>query len=849
MSHLKYGLLGFILIASLPLYATTILHVSLSTDDDAGGYGQNGDLRHAMNTMNEQLNQGSLDDYQIVFDMPMTISLNGILPIINNSTAPVNITIGNSGTTQTVIIDGQGQFNGFFTPMGNVTIQNMIFQNLLAKGGDGGDGISGGGGGMGAGPALYIPQTFLNGSNPQITLKNVLIKECSAIGGNGGHYNISSPTGNEGGGGGGGFAGHGGSIKTNGTTGGGGGGGFGGHGGDVHISSEVDPLSGGGGGGGGGLGSLSTILSSSNLGLGGNDNTPGTDGNGYGLNFSGGSGAGGFSGGNHAGGGGGGGAISASDQSGGGGGGSYGNNGLIPTGNMPAIILRSDITPSGGKGNDGGGGGGGGVVNYNFVSNAIDGQAGNGGYGGGGGGGAGTGAYDFNYTVQGGIGGIGGGGGGGGVNTSGNTSAQGGDSQAGGGGGGGGPSDGISAAGGIDTGGLGGGAGGLGNNSVGINYGGGGGGGGSAHGGAIFVDSAVNLIIETFSGTGGPTSFDTQNNTVFGGSGGVGAGDDSHNGQSGSATGDSIFLRSASALTLKANAVNDILTLGSGVNFISDSSDATIFINGSGTVIYNGTSDGYPGKVKIDQANFEVNGTIAGNDFEICRDDPSSTQRGTLSGQGLVNAYVLANSGSISPDANQTLTLKNLTLNSASSDSLGSLVHSEINANGASLVRVNQTATLAGTLEINVDTNAVPGRYTLLSANSIIGQFENIQFIGSTPNYTLSYLPQGNPQYIQFELLSNPTSVDIPATVNGHPIVNSTVVCCGRPVLLGPLPIAGSGSTVYTIQSQTGHVKCQIRTTGSQTFLKMYGTNGSCTIVGTKNGIQSNPLTIVAPTT
>lgn len=845
MSHLKYGLLSFILIASLPLYAATILHVSSSTDNDAGGYGESGDLRYAINTMNEQLNLGNLDNYQIVFDMPMTISLNGILPIINNSTADVNITIGNAGTTQTVILDGQNQFNGFFTPMGNITIQNMIFQNLLAKGGDGGDGISGGGGGMGAGPALYIPQTFLNGSYPQITLKNVLIKECSAIGGNGGHYNISSSTGDEGGGGGGGFAGHGGSIKTNGSTGGGGGGGFGGHGGDVTLSSNTDPLGGGGGGGGGGIGSLSTILSSLNLGRGGDDNTLGTDGNGYGLNFIGGTGAGGFSGGIRAGGGGGGGsAISIPDQSGGGGGGSYGANGLIPIGTTPRTILRSDITPSGGNGSDGGGGGGGGVVNLLSTSNSIDGQAGNGGYGGGGGGGAGTGAYDYTYTVQGGGGGIGGGGGGGGVNASGSTSAQGGDSQAGGGGG---PSNGIVAAGGTDTGGLGGGAGGSGNDNFGLNYGGGGGGGGSAHGGAIFVDSALNLIIEAFSDSETPTSFDTQNNTVLGGDGGVG--DNSQNGQSGSATGDSIFLRSASALTLKANAVSDTLTLGSGVNFMSDSSNTTIFINGRGTVIYNGISDRYEGNVKIDQANFEVNGTIASNNLLICRSEPSSTQRGTLSGRGLIDAYVLANSGSISPDANQTLTLKNLTLNSASSDSLGSLVHSEINANGASLVRVNQTANLAGILEINVDANAVPGHYILLSANSIIGQFENIQFVGNTPNYTLSYLPQESPQYIQFELLSDPTSVDIPATVNGHSIVNPAVVCCGRPVLLGPLPIAGSGPTVYTIQSQTGHVKCQIRTSGSQTFLKMYGTNGSCTIVGTKNGIQSNPLTIVAPTT
>ena len=120
---------------------------------------------------------------------PMTIQLNGILPIINNSSNPVNITIGNPGSTPTVTIDGNsGAYSGFFIPMGNVTIQNMIFQNLTAKGGNGGDGISGGGGGMGAGGAIYAPQSFLNGSNPSITLMNVSINNCSAVGGNGGSY-------------------------------------------------------------------------------------------------------------------------------------------------------------------------------------------------------------------------------------------------------------------------------------------------------------------------------------------------------------------------------------------------------------------------------------------------------------------------------------------------------------------------------------------------------------------------------------------------------------------------------------------------------------------------------------
>jgi hypothetical protein len=251
------------LFTSHSLLALTTLTVTISSDNNPGGIGETGDLRYCLNSMNQGLNTTS-DDYAIVFAAPMTIQLNGILPIINNSTNPVNITIGNPGSTPTVTIDGNsGAYSGFFIPLGNVTIQNIIFQNLAAKGGNGGDGISGGGGGMGAGGAIYAPQSFLNGSDPSITLINVLINNCSAIGGNGGNYLGSSATGDEGGGGGGGFSGNGGSITATGSTGGAGGGGFGGDGGDVTLAFGD---SGGGGGGGGGLGTRATLGTLTNLG-------------------------------------------------------------------------------------------------------------------------------------------------------------------------------------------------------------------------------------------------------------------------------------------------------------------------------------------------------------------------------------------------------------------------------------------------------------------------------------------------------------------------------------------------------------------------------------------------------
>lgn len=887
MDRLKYWTLLFFIIPSV--YADTTCNVALSSDNDPGGEGQNGELRYCLNTMNENLNAHA-DNYIIGFDAPMLIQLNGNLPVINNSSNPISITIGSP--TFPVVIDGNsGAYSGFLIPTGNVTIQNIIFQNMTAKGGDGGDGISGGGGGLGAGGAIYVPQSFLYGSDPAVTLLNVSINYCSAVGGNGGSYASFGLTGNEGAGGGGGFGGNGGSVTVAGVTGGAGGGGFGGDGGDVTLSSLVS--NGGGGGGGGGWGSRATIGVLTNLGNGGSDQDPGMDGNGYGLNVTAGAGGGGNPGGNRAGGGGGG----AGTPAGGGGGGSNGVDGLQPVGNAPpreaptqgtvkaqegksvGQVLRElseraskamgkalrlpqtdaqdtqatsktrwdDATPSGGYGGDGAGGGGGAVVVTLSSSNNVDGSSGNGGYGGGGGGAAGAGGRDVNYTVQGGSGGVGGGGGGGGVNQSGATPATGGNSLGGGGGGGGGPSDhGSTALGGVDTGYLGGGEGGFGASSVGTGLGGGGGGGGSGLGAAIFVDSGLNFTIQALPGV--PTVFNTSNNTTQAGMHGTG-GPEGSDGFDGSALGNSIFLRSNSSLTLIAENANDILTLGDGVGFVDDTSfgggGTAVFVRGEGTVIYNGTTD-YQGAITINNTDFSVNGVINEAAIFVCRMDINS-KRGILSGTGTLTGNVFVNSGTISPDTGGTLTLGSLYLNSATSSSLGSLVHTDINGSGTSLVAVTGPATLAGVLEINLDSTAVPGQYTLLTSSGITGAFDSVVFTGTTPNYTISYLPVGSPTFVQLNFMGYPpSSVDIPATVNGSPILNPAVVCCGRPIILGDLPVAGAGPTVYSLTARTGSVSCELGKTQSQQYLKMQGNKGSCTIVGKKNGVTSNPLTVIA---
>ena len=732
------------MVCGTPAQALTTLNVTVDTDNNPGGTGDVGELRYWINTMNQQL-ASAADDYQIIFDHPMTIQLNGILPLINNSPNPVNITIGNSGSIATVTIDGNsGAYPGFFIPMGNVTIQNIVFQNLTARGGNGGDGISGGGGGLGAGAAIFLPESFLFGSNPSVTLMNVSVSNCSAVGGNGGNSLGGTPTGYEGGGGGGGLAGDGGSITIAGTTGGGGGGGYGGNGGNVTLDTS-DP-SGGGGGGGGGLGSRATAGALTNLGHGGDDNATGLDGNGLGLTITAGSGGGGLAGGTNAGGGGGG-SPPGMGSAGGGGGGSNGSDGYQPSGNVPAFFARTrsgGTTPSGGYGGDGAGGGGAAVV-VTSPTNNVDGEAGQGGYAGGGGGGAGIGATDTDYTVVGGRGGVGGGGGGGGINHSGSTTATGGGSLGGGGGGGGGASQGTSAQGGTDEGYLGGGAGGAGASDHGLGFGGGGGGGGSALGGAIFVDRNLTLTIQALSGV--PTVVNTNNNTVVAGSGGNG-GSGANNGMSGSALGNSIFLRSGATLKFAAWDADDLLTLGSEVAFVDDTSfgagSTYVEVRGNGTVIYQGSSN-YEGLLRVYNANFEVNGTIGPASVLVDRDIGFSAQKGMLSGSGTLSGDVhVYAQGQLAPT---DLNTGNLLLDA------GATLTAQASPSSVSHIAVTGTATLAGTLQVtqNSGTYASPTELEILSTTGgISGDFDNVS-VTTLSGYTYSLHKTATTLSIVFE--------------------------------------------------------------------------------------------------
>ena len=232
----------------------------------------------------------------------------------------------------------------------------------------------------------------------------------------------------------------------------------------------------------------------------------------------------------------------------------------------------------------------------------------------------------------------------------------------------------------------------------------------------------------------------------------------------GSALGNSIFLRAGSSLTFMTNSVGDLLTLGTEVAFTDDTSfggsGTNVNVRGNGTVIYNGTTD-YRGTVQINNANFKVNGQIDQASIFVCRNRNFSLQRGTLSGSGVLTGGVFANSGAISPDTGETLTLGSLSLSPADpiNGTLGSLVHIDIDSGSIpSTVTVTGAASLAGILEINLDPSALPGTYILLTSSGITGTFDSVRFTGKTPRYSLSYVPVGNPRFVQFDFLGYPPS-------------------------------------------------------------------------------------------
>ncbi|MHC2433787.1 Ig-like domain-containing protein [Bradyrhizobium sp. USDA 4451] len=124
------------------------------------------------------------------------------LNLLSGSSVTINGSDGHGGA---YTIDGLNAQRGFFVYAGNVNLENLTIQNTVAAGG----GViqGGGGGGAGLGGALFVS------ANGSATLDNVVFHNSAAIGGNGGTGSTASNANLDGFGGGGGMGGRGGNSS------------------------------------------------------------------------------------------------------------------------------------------------------------------------------------------------------------------------------------------------------------------------------------------------------------------------------------------------------------------------------------------------------------------------------------------------------------------------------------------------------------------------------------------------------------------------------------------------------------------------------------------------------------
>ena len=83
-------------------------------------------------------------------------------------------------------------------------------------------------------------------------------------------------------------------------------------------------------------------------------------------------------------------------------------------------------------------------------------------------------------------------------------------------------------------------------------------------------------------------------------------------------------------------------------------------------------------------------------------------------------------------------------------------MHIEIDSSRTSLVSVTGSASLAGTLEIELDPNAQPGTYTILTSSGITGTFDAITFTRNYAELFTLVSTDRNPTFVQFDFLGYP---------------------------------------------------------------------------------------------
>ncbi len=619
-------------------------------------------------------------DLTVAFGAPNLRPLN----VMNNFT-PTAFPITINGNGNMLSSGGLGTpHRGFFVRGGNVTLNNIVFNQLASVGGNGGS--SGGGGGAGIGGALIV------GSGSNVTAVNCVFQNSIAQGGTGGPAGNAAING-QGGGGGGGLVGAGGIGSDYSAAGGGGLD----HSGGSATTPGADLYNGGGGGGVGNNGGDESSSSDPNAGFGGGDYSGAVGG------------AGGIF------------AVTSPPRDGimgppgGGGGGGY-----QCCSSTFGCFCGPIAAGKGGDGNIGGGGGAGGAGDANTSSGGKGGDFGGGGAG--------------NNGAPGGKGGFCGGGGCGGVSFTGslnNPAGAGGGSVFGGGGGGGGGAN----TGGPFPGGLGGIHGfGGGDGSPGAvsgpdvsgYYPNGAGGGGAGFGGAIFIQTGGALALQNnVSFTG---------NSVAGGAGGAASGGASA-GMNGSGAGSDIFMMSGSNLSFDIsnnvalqNPIEGDQGAGGGstsAGGLTKSGPALLQLSGANT--YTGITNVQAGTLQI--------GTSVVTDVEV---QSGATLTGTFSifpNTAGTNNGNLTNSGTVSPGVNQlgVITISGNFINNSNGTLAIGITPS--GTNGSLFLPTGTSLLNGGILEVFVNSGAYTDgtQYTVINSPTI-GTFAQLVQTGPMAN-------------------------------------------------------------------------------------------------------------------
>lgn len=157
---------------SASAFASVDYIVNVSTDSatttGGSGSGKSGDFRYVLNQILNGQAQGTAGPFNITFSTS-SVQLQALPPPINLFTADT-ITIGNSSSSSTVTIDGNGN-RPFFIAQGNVTLQNLITENGNAQGGSAASS-------NGAGGAIFV-------DSANVTIDNVSFSSNSATSGRG----------------------------------------------------------------------------------------------------------------------------------------------------------------------------------------------------------------------------------------------------------------------------------------------------------------------------------------------------------------------------------------------------------------------------------------------------------------------------------------------------------------------------------------------------------------------------------------------------------------------------------------------------------------------------------------